>query len=822
MKMLTLLIAYLWLYKHLDSLPKLYYFCCNKRDVHVSEFRTFERTCAKVTKLRLDIIYFERCMDLKIVPRFLLFKLPKLKAYHKTDNLRSEILKNQISVLKSDLRRVIAKYEKFKERLKGRLSVLEYAALISKLNEKCRLDISNIQQRHQRKLSNLWKSQRTPAPDCLVNISDRHLSIEEENALRLGLKHHILPKCVNEIQIKSQVEQLYNTSKDAIVSGTGIIDPEFKDEVRHSTLSFLHSAKNVCGTRYNQNFHRTLKTLRSDPMIKVCSFDKGNGIVILNTTDYHKKLDNIILDKSKFKEIPVNVGMNHPVIRNENSIKGFLREKVKPFVSVRIFNSIYPSGSQPGKVYGLCKAHKPDMPLRPVVSMINTAEYGLAKYLDSLIKPHIPSTVMLDSTTGFLNRLKDFHFTPSDILVSFDVVSLFTNVPLHDTIHLIADHIYNLESKPPFDKATFIRMLQIATGGLFMHQGNLYKQVDGVTMGSPLGPTLANFCLAHYESQLLNDHAPALYLRYVDDIFCVFKPDTSHQDFLEKLNNLHPSLKFTAEIGPSTLPFLDTSISIPSTEDGMFTSQVYRKPTFTGLLLNFAALCPLKWKFGLIYCLLHRAYNISSNWSVFTKEVSFLEKIFVNNAYPSQFFATCVNRFLTKKFDPQSDRTQPLVERMETIFVVPYIGQASVIFGNKLCKLFKTRFLIDIKIVYTTFKIKNYFSLKCRTPLPLLANVVYRFQCSRDVNLTYIGKTKRHLTTRVREHGTSSTSAIKQHIDTCTPCRENYSINSFKTLDNASNDLQCIIKEALYIKHNNPTLNTQLSNQGQSYYLQLF
>ena len=90
------------------------------------------------------------------------------------------------------------------------------------------------------------------------------------------------------------------------------------------------------------------------------------------------------------------------------------------------------------------------------------------------------------------------------------------------------------------------------------------------------------------EAKLLRDSsdesfAPSLYLCYVDDIFCVFRQDSSHQQFLDKLNCLHPNLKFTSEVGPSVLPYLDTTISLPTTEDGCFTSKVFRKRTNTGL-----------------------------------------------------------------------------------------------------------------------------------------------------------------------------------------------------------------------------------------------
>ena len=171
------------------------------------------------------------------------------------------------------------------------------------------------------------------------------------------------------------------------------------------------------------------------------------------------------------KEISVNPNVSHPVIKNENSIRKYLRNNVKEFVSKKVYDAIYPSGSQPGKLYGLCKRHKPGLPFRPVVSMINTAEYHLAKYLDSIIKPHIPSEFMLDSTSSFLGKLKEFCFKPTDILISFDV-SLFTNVPLAQTIDKIADHICELDSRPTFDKKTFTfkKLMHMATSGIFVYR----------------------------------------------------------------------------------------------------------------------------------------------------------------------------------------------------------------------------------------------------------------------------------------------------------------------------------------------------------------
>ena len=158
----------------------------------------------------------------------------------------------------------------------------------------------------------------------------------------------------------------------------------------------------------------------------------------------------------------------------------------------------------PGRLYGMCKVHKDGYPLRPVISMLNTAEYNLGKWLDSYIKPNIPRKYSVASTDEFLNGLNDAIYDPSDKMVSFDVTSLYTNIPLTETINLIVDRLYSEKSVsvPPFPKAVFKRLLEIATGGMFLYRDKLYRQVDGVAMGSPLGPSLANFFLGYIEDTL--------------------------------------------------------------------------------------------------------------------------------------------------------------------------------------------------------------------------------------------------------------------------------------------------------------------------------
>ena len=106
-------------------------------------------------------------------------------------------------------------------------------------------------------------------------------------------------------------------------------------------------------------------------------------------------------------------------------------------------------------------------------------------------------------------------------------------------------------------------------------------------------PTIDSFFLANLGNKILQNNAdfhPKLYLRYVDDIFFVFNNKTSSDRFLDLLNKQHKNIKFTAEHGSETLPFLDIKVTI--TESGIET-KIYRKQTHTNLLLNFNAICSI-------------------------------------------------------------------------------------------------------------------------------------------------------------------------------------------------------------------------------------
>ena len=142
----------------------------------------------------------------------------------------------------------------------------------------------------------------------------------------------------------------------------------------------------------------------------------------------------------------------------------------------------------------------------------------------------------------------------------------------------------------------------------------------------------------------MSPNHPLLYLRYVGDILAVFETNESCLKFLDILNSQHKNIKFTVGYGSELMCFLDVQIKVK--ENGCDT-WTRRKTTHTGLLLNFDASCPLKWKSDLILCLLNRSKAICSSKFLFQNDVIKLRLMFLSSGYPIWFFNKFLQRFLT-------------------------------------------------------------------------------------------------------------------------------------------------------------------------------
>ena len=332
-------------------------------------------------------------------------------------------------------------------------------------------------------------------------------------------------------------------------------------------------------------------------------------------------MDEILSDNSKFELLnddPVKV-----TLQRENQVKSLLKKlKAADSINQETYNELYPTGSHIGILYGLPKIHKSTIPLRPILSSVNHYSYKIARFFIPLLNPISVSSLMIKDSFSFVQELLNSDIDYSKVVMaSFDVTSLFTNIPLNETIDIISNRIFsNCKRFQGLNRSEFEKLLTLSVKNChFMFNGRLFHQIDGVAMGSPLGPLFANIFMSFHEKTWLDScpssFKPLLYRRYVDDCFLLFRSLDHVPLFLDYLNCQHPNISFTSEIEhEGKLPFLDIDISRSS---GKFTTSVYRKPTFTGLFTNFQSFIPLTYKRSLVSCLLHRIFNLCSSYENF-------------------------------------------------------------------------------------------------------------------------------------------------------------------------------------------------------------
>ena len=269
---------------------------------------------------------------------------------------------------------------------------------------------------------------------------------------------------------------------------------------------------------------------------------------------------------------------------------------------------MYPSGSALALIYGALNMHKFSSSdtfskLCPLASSIGTFNYDLARFL--------------------CDQIKNVNLS-GKLLVSYDLTSLFTDIPLQETIDTAINLIFNHNLNLNITKKELKKLFLFATSQAhFLFNSKFYNQIDGVAMGSPLATVLANIFMGFYKSKRLNEYnlnKPKFCLRYVDDIPAAFEKEQDSLNFLNFLNNKHPNIKFTIEKQVNhSIIFLDVFIS--GVDNQNLTLQTYHKSTDTGILLNFKSFTSFLYNISLIKCLIVRSFKICNKDICFCKDI---------------------------------------------------------------------------------------------------------------------------------------------------------------------------------------------------------
>ena len=206
-------------------------------------------------------------------------------------------------------------------------------------------------------------------------------------------------------------------------------------------------------------------------------------------------------------------------------------------------------------------------------------------------------------------------------MASLDVEWLFTNIPLEETTkNCVNDLFSNNFYSGKLSRKDLYDLLKIATTeSSFIFDNKLYKQIDGVVMGSPLGPTITNAFLCHYEKTWFNEcpsqFKPVVYRPYVNDIFVLFKSNEHVKLFVNYMNSKHKNIKFSFETEDSNnFSFLNAKIT---RKNKRFVTSILREATFSGVYINYDSFILETYKIGLVHTLLFRFSKSVPVWKIF-------------------------------------------------------------------------------------------------------------------------------------------------------------------------------------------------------------
>ena len=468
-------------------------------------YRRLELSTKKWKKAQLDHEFLLYCKMNDVVPNFVKFKVYRSSLYNSDfyRNATRSLLDLEIESKLKAINRLGASVASLSSALYGSLSYVDTVYIKTLLNKNISKYVGDTSKVHERKLLKLGINQpKFVSPkDVIFNYSDHELSPKEEFLLSLGLDFclpNFLPKFT---RFFLPFEVFFNNIRSLPFHFNLGKTQQIIQNIAHK---FYSSNKVNWFPFFKQDDYNILKRLSKKKNLVICRPDKGRGIVLLNHSDYIQKMEDILSDGSKFTF--VGPPSYNTIFKTEDKINRTLKQfKDNSIITDDIYNSLYSSGSSYNILYGLPKVHKRDVPLRPILAAYNAPNFAIAKYLVPLLSDLASNQYTLNNSASFI---PDILSQDSRLfMVSFDVQSLFTNVPLTETIDIIINRLFPSDTSlfHSFDKHNFRKLLELAVADThFIFNGNVYKQIDGMAMGSPLGPTFANIFMCFLESLILD------------------------------------------------------------------------------------------------------------------------------------------------------------------------------------------------------------------------------------------------------------------------------------------------------------------------------
>lgn len=571
--------------------------------------------------------------------------------------------------------------------------------------------------------------------DRVVNLTNVEFKKEHLDLLNKGLKYS--PNYTT----RKDIETL---GVDVEIALSSVSDNQTATIKKYQISSIIQDRKSNPPNIQEQKCIKEIKSILNQNNLILTKADKGNSITIIEKSVYIDKTLKMIAE-SQCEEVK-----NDPTSKFQTALLKTLKDCSNIFSQRDIYFLKVMNPKSPD-LYSLPKIHKSNVPMRPVVSFINAPTYKLCSKLSSVLPEitNFKSEHSIKNSIDLITKIEPLHLPPSAKLVSFDVKSLFTSVPVKELKQILKDLVSN-SSLNNQAQTELLSLLNICIEqNYFSFNNKFYIQKDGLPMGSPLSPWLTEVYMNHFEGRLFNSNNHLIrnivcWHRYVDDVFCIWTGSTRQLDnFLNFLNSLNPNIQFTLETeNNDQLNFLDLTITRINNK---LKFGIYRKPTTSDTIIPFDSSQSHQIKMAALHSLTHRLLSIPLSEADYNTELNIIKSIASNNGYSASLIDTLVRKKQRKKIIQKVYTANKINSEPNRWTCLNYIPKISNKISNSLNGLnFKIiqinknnlgRLLVNNKLGDHKENRSGVYEVKCK-----------------ECDAIYVGQSGRNISIRIKEH----------------------------------------------------------------------
>lgn len=714
----------------------------------VTLLKTWASNNRKIASLTNRRVFLLRCRKEEITPQHIEGNINNIKYILTYNNnqenetinrtlqhLRRQLISIEISTTITNLRHLENVRNEIKQKIVKNLPFHIYHNFFIKQNIAYNKIYDTIKLNNKNKFENLYQKYqlkyKIPTNNkWLINLSNTNLPENVTQILALGPKYVLPPQKQN-----IHIGNIISSFEQALQNVTHQSPNFYRNKFTNILTNYINS-KTPQNQHIINKYKQTKTFLKNNKHLLVLTSDKGNVTVIMNQQDYDKRAKDILNNPKYYKQIkkdPTSTVQNNTnKLIHENFVMQNIDKKTCTFL--KTYNGIAP------RFFGQPKYHKEGTPLRPVISTIGSPTYNLSKHISQILTSayNTNNTYYTEDTYTFVKFINNKTIQSNYELVSFDVISLFNNITLQDTIEAINLKWDDITNKCKYSKQEFNYIIEhLFNNSYFTYNKTFYKQICGTPMGANVSSIIAQYVMdlaLDRIIQKLNFQIPFI-KKFVDDIITAI-PKNNIQTTLNTFNSYNNNIQFTIEREENnSLPFLDTKVI--RTNNNTLITDWYQKPIASGRYIHYQSYLPKTTKINFIKSMIQRIITISHQ-SFHKQNLNKLQQLLNLNGYPTNIVHTIINSIKTN--NPHQNQQQ------RKYITFPYIPHIS----HKITKLLKNENIILANKPVTTIK-TLYSNTKDPIELLLNSNIVYQLNCT-NCSKIYIGHTSQYLKSRITLH----------------------------------------------------------------------